>query len=132
MNVDALEVPPHVIPLAGTGVHPVGLGVVTVTWTSPITVISAAGTDAVIPVGPTNVGISALEPQFTTEQGSKLFPITERTKAPPPTAALEGIRELIDGTGKDVGAVSVKLRELVLVPVPDTKTVTGPGEEVSA
>ncbi len=31
VNVEALEVPPHVIPLIGTGVHPLGAGVVTVT-----------------------------------------------------------------------------------------------------
>jgi len=132
VNGNALEVPPHVIPLAGTGVHPLGLGVVTVTWTVPTTAISAAGTGAVIPVGPTNVVVSALEPQFTTEQGSKLFPITERTKAPPWAAAFAGISLLIEGTGKDDGAVKEKGRELVLVPAPDTRTVTSPGRAVSA
>ena len=130
--MDAFEVPPHVIPVAGTGVHPFGLGVDTVTCTVPAAMISAAGTAAVIPVGPTNVVINALGPQLTTEQGSKLFPITESTNAPPPTGMFEGIRELMDGTGKDVGSVGVKLREFVLIAGPDTKTGTGPGEATSA
>jgi hypothetical protein len=106
--------------------------VVTVTWTFCTVAISAAGTAAVIPVGPTNVVVSALAPQFTTEQGNKLVPITERTKAPPPAAAFDGISELIDGAGSDDGAVIVKFRELVLVPGPDTKTVADPGEAMSA
>jgi len=132
VNVEALEVPPHVIPLIGTGVHPLGAGVVTVTGTFPTVAISAAGTGAVIPVGPTNVVINAPAPQFTAEQGSKLLPITERTKAAPPAAAFAGISLLIEGTGKDDGAVKEKGRELVLVPAPDTRTVTGPGKAVSA
>ncbi len=85
-----------------------------------------------IPVGPTNVVVNAPPPQFTTEQGSKLLPITERTKAAPPAAAFAGISLPIEGTGKDDGAVKEKGRELVLVPAPDTRTVTDPGRAVSA
>jgi hypothetical protein len=130
VNVAAPEVPPHVTPLPG--VHPLGAGVVTVTWTLPTVAISAAGTAAVIPVGPTNVVVSALVPQFTAEQGNKLFPMTERMKALPLAAAFAGMSELIDGTGSDEGAVMVKVRELEFVEALDTKTVAVPGEAVSA
>jgi hypothetical protein len=61
-----------------------------------------------------------------------LLPFTERIKAPPPAAALEGASELIDGAGNDVGAVMVKVRELELATVLDTKTVAVPGAAVSA
>jgi hypothetical protein len=61
-----------------------------------------------------------------------LLPFTERIKAPPPAAALEGASELIDGAGNDVGAVMVKVRELELATVLDTKTVAVPRAAVSA
>ena len=61
-----------------------------------------------------------------------MFPITERTKAPPPAAACAGISELIVGAGKDAGAVKVKGRELELIAALETKTVAVPREAVSA
>jgi hypothetical protein len=61
-----------------------------------------------------------------------LFPITESTKAPPPAAACAGISELIEGAGKDAGAVMVKGRELELIAALETKTVAVPREAVSA
>ena len=61
-----------------------------------------------------------------------MFPITERTKAPPPAAACAGISELIVGAGKDTGAVMVKGRELELIAALETKTVAVPREAVSA
>ena len=61
-----------------------------------------------------------------------MLPFTVRTKAPPPAAALEGTSEAIDGTGKDVGAVMVKGRELELATELETKTVAVPRAAVSA
>jgi hypothetical protein len=129
VNVAELEVP-QVTP--GPTVQELGGGVFTVTGTLLTVAISAAEIDAVIPVVPTNVVVRALPFHCTTEHGSKLFPITDRTNAPPPAAALEGISELIDGVGNDEGAVIVKLRELELAAPLDTKTVTIPREAVSA
>jgi len=113
-------------------VHGLGGGVFTVTgmfWTAAI---SAAEIDAVNPLVDTNVVVRALPFHWTTEQGNKLFPTTERTNAPPPAAVLFGASELIDGVGNEVGAVMVKGRAVELVAELETVTFTVPMEAISA
>jgi hypothetical protein len=130
VNVAALEGPPHVIPFPV--MHPLGTGFVTVTVTFATAAMSAGEIDAVSPFVPTKVLVRGLPFHCTTEQGNKLLPFTERMKAAPPAAALEGASEPIDGTGKDVGAVIIKGRELELATELETKTFTVPREAASA
>jgi hypothetical protein len=88
--------------------------------------------EAVSPVVPTKVVVRGLAFHCTVEQGSNPLPTTETTKAPLPAAALDGMRELMDGTGKDEGAVIAIGRELELIAELDTNTVAVPSAAVSA
>ena len=67
----------------------------TVTAAFPGLAISAAGTAAVSWVALTNVVVSALLFQRTTDVESKLPPLTVRMKAGPPWVALDGEMEVI-------------------------------------
>jgi hypothetical protein len=120
VNVSPLEVPPP------------GPGVVTVTETSPADERSAAGTAPATPVVPINVVVSAPEPQFTVEQGSKFVPVTSSVNAELPTGALEGLIWVIAGAGKDVGCARVNCKELDAGTVAlEAVTFTVPGNAVS-
>ena len=66
------------------------------------------------------------------EHGSRLFPLTSSEKAGPFCAALAGTREVIAGTGSDVGAAIVNGNELEVVTELDTVTLAVPSAAVSA
>ena len=116
--------PPHVT--TGPAVHPVGAGVVTVTWTGLTEAISAAEIVALIPVGSTNIVVRLPPFHSTPEHGTKPLPITVRRNPDDPAAALFGMSELITGTGSEMGAVSVKFEAPEVVVELDTVTVAVP------
>lgn len=138
-----LEVPPHVTP--APGVHPVGAGVITLTWAVPTMATYGSGIVALTPVGSTYMVVGAvvippLSVHWTAEHGTNPLPITVRKNAPVggcvvPTAALFGMSEVMTGTGSELGAVSVKLKAPEGVVELDTVTAAVPrvpGKAVSA
>jgi hypothetical protein len=116
-------------------VHPVGAGVVTVTWTGLTEAISAAEIVALIPVGSTNIVVRLPPFHSTPEHGTKPLPITVRRNPDDPAAALFGMSEVMTGTGSELGAVSVKFEAPEVVVELDTVTAAVPvvpGKAVSA
>jgi len=80
-------------------VPPPGAGVDTVTWAVPGVATSVAGMAALNCVAPTNVVVRADPFQLTTELLTNPLPFTVKVKAAPPTVAVDGDRELMEGTG---------------------------------
>jgi len=94
-------------------VPPPGAGFDTVTWAVPVAAISVAGMAAFNCVAPTNVVLRADPFQSTTELLMNPLPFTVRVKAVPPTVAVAGDREVMEGTGLEVWT-------LMTPPVPET------------
>jgi hypothetical protein len=84
---------------AGEEVPPPGAGLVTVTWSVPTAVQSAAGTVACSWVALTYVVGRPLPFQFTVELCTKLLPFTVSMKPVPPHATLAGESEVVAGRG---------------------------------
>lgn len=101
VNVRAPEVPPP------------GVGLNTLTSTVPAVAMSLAAMLARSSVLLTKVVVRSDPPQRTTEDATKLLPVTVRVNAAPPAVALLGERELSVGTG-------------LLAPVPVTALVAPP------
>jgi hypothetical protein len=100
----ALEVPPP------------GAGLNTVTWAVPPVAMSLAGMAAVTCVVPTKV-VGRFTPfQRTTEEATKLLPLTAGVKAGPPAVALLGESKVRAGTGLSTGLLMVNVRALEVPP----------------
>jgi hypothetical protein len=119
-------VPPHVTPVVRLGVHPLGEGVVTVTWTGLTEAISAAEMVALTPVGSTYMVVRLLPFHCTPEHGTKPPPLTVRRNPDEPTVALFGMSELMTGRGSEAGAVRVKFEAPEVVVELDTVTAAVP------
>lgn len=78
---------------------PPGVGLNTVTVAVPTVATSEAGTEAVIEVALTNVVVSGIPFQFTTEVLTKLVPISMSVKAELPAPAELGASEVSVGEG---------------------------------
>jgi hypothetical protein len=112
-------------------VHPVGAGVVTLTWAVPTVATSPAEIVALIPVGSTNTVVRLLPFHSTPEHGTKPLPITVRKNPDELAAALFGMSELMMGTGREAGAVIVKVEAAEVVVELETVTAAVPGKAVS-
>jgi hypothetical protein len=130
VNVEAVDVPPHVTVV--DGMHPVGAGLFTVTGGIPTVAMSAAEMAAVSPFTDANVVVRAAPFHRTVEQGNIPVPITDSPKAEPPAAALLGISCVMAGTGKDAGALKLKLAAAEIDAEFDTVMLTEPGNAMSA
>jgi hypothetical protein len=129
VNVEELEVPPQVTVL--DGVHPVGVGLTTVTST----LVGEAMSDAEMGVvSPKMVAKVVVRGPFhcTVEQGTNPVPTTEREKPGLPAGKLDGFSCVIAGTGKDVTGLIVKGSEFDVDPELDTLTFTVPSVAMSA
>jgi len=105
----------------------------TVTWAVPAEATSAAVIAAVNCVAPTYV-VARLAPfHCTTEQGTKLLPVTLRLNAPVPTVALAGRSAAIAGIGSaELGADVVKGSVFEFTVRLETDTDAVPGNAESA
>ena len=86
-------------------VPPPGAGLVTVTLSDPVLVMSEAGTAAVIWLALTKVAVSDVPFHLTTDPLTKPLPLTVNVKAVPPTIALVGENETMVGPGLLIGKV---------------------------
>ena len=123
-NVIWLEVPPP------------GAGVNTVTWAIPTEAISAAGIIAISCVALLYEVVKVVSaPLFhwTTEQGTKLLPVTLRATPAVPAVARAGESEVIAGAGRELGDVMEKLTGLEFTADGrfDTEIAAGACEAVS-
>ena len=119
-----MDAPPHITPVPG--VHPLGAGVLTLTWGVPTEAISAAEIVALIPVGSTNIVVRLFPFHSTSEHGTKPLPITVSRNPDDPATALFGMSEVMTGTGSELGAVSVKFEAPDVVVELDTVTAAVP------
>jgi len=86
--------------------NPPGSGFTTVTGTVPAEAISVAEIASSNRVALTNVGVRGWAFHKIVELGRKLFPLTVKVNASPPTSALLGEREVIEGTGLSAGVMA--------------------------
>jgi hypothetical protein len=112
-NAIAFDVPPH--------------GLTTVIENVPAVAMRVAGTVAVRSVEETNVVVSALPFQFTTEVEMKFVPFTVNVNCESPAFAHVGLSELIDGV-----ALIVNVCAPDVAPHPPTVIEAVPGVAMSA
>jgi hypothetical protein len=117
---------------------PPGAGVNTLTCAIPTEAISAAGIVTMRCVALTDEGARLVmfplaSFHWTTEQGTKLVPVTVKGNAAVPAVARAGESEVMVGTGREVGAVVEKIKELEFTADGkfDTEIAAVPDETVS-
>jgi len=119
-NENVLELPPP------------GAGFTAVTGIAPAVTISAEEIAAVAPVVPAKSVVRLLPFHSISEQGAHPVPLASSKSAGFPATALDGVTEIIVGTGKEAGAASVNVEELDLTVELETVTFAVPGKAVSA
>ena len=113
-------------------VPPPGAGLTAVTWAVPAAAISAAEIAAAPPVVPTNRVVRPLPFHSSTEHGTQPLPSIPNKKAGFPAVAFDGVREAMDGAGRELGAAIVKVEVLDVVVELETVTAAVPWNAVSA